>query len=118
MKLLLLFMFSMLMLTMSPLEAKESMSLEQRVEAGKAIAFNRRKGNCLACHMMGDGQLPGNVGPPMVAMKARFPDRDTLVAQIWDATIKNPYSVMPPFGSHGILSKKEIQLVVDYLYSL
>ena len=118
MKVLMLFTALLLMLSNAVVTAKEEMSLDQRIAAGKAIAENRRKGNCLACHMMGDGQLPGNVGPPMIAMKARFPDRDVLAKQIWDATAKNPYSVMPPFGSHGILTHKEIQLVVDYLYSL
>ena len=86
--------------------------------AGQKVAFDRKKGNCLACHMMGDGALPGNIGPPIIAMKARFPDRAKLRAQIWDPTIKNPNSLMPPFGKHGILSEKEIDLIVDYVLTL
>lgn len=86
--------------------------------AGQKVAFDRKKGNCLACHMMGDGALPGNIGPPIIAMKARFPDRAKLRAQIWDATVKNPNSLMPPFGKHGILSEKEIDLIVDYVLTL
>ena len=39
------------------------------VEEGKALAFNRKKGNCLACHMIAGGTAPGNIGPPLVAMK-------------------------------------------------
>ena len=85
---------------------------------GKAIAFDRKKGNCLACHMMDDGALPGNQGPPLLAMKQRFPDKEVLRAQIWDATVKNPQSMMPPFGKHGILSKDELDKVVEYVYSL
>ena len=38
------------------------------VAEGKKIAFNRKKGNCIACHMMDNGALPGNIGPPLVAM--------------------------------------------------
>ena len=75
---------------------------------GKAIAFDRKKGNCLACHMIDDGALPGNQGPPLLAMKQRFPDKAVLRAQIWDATVKNPQSMMPPFGKHGILSEDEV----------
>ena len=42
---------------------------------GKRYATDRKQGNCLACHMMGDGQSPGNIGPPLIAMQARFPDK-------------------------------------------
>ncbi|ORU93789.1 MAG: sulfur oxidation c-type cytochrome SoxX [Cycloclasticus sp. symbiont of Bathymodiolus heckerae] len=85
---------------------------------GKKIAFDRKKGNCLACHAMDDGDMPGNIGPPLIVMKTRFPDRAILKAQIWDATIKNPISIMPPFGKHHILSDAEIEKLLDYLYTL
>ncbi len=96
-------------------EGKAGMSA---VEEGKKVAVDRKKGNCLACHVMGDGALPGNIGPPMVAMKARFPDKAKLREQIWDATKKNPNSMMPPFGRHGVLTEEEIDLVVEYIYTL
>ena len=67
------------------------------IAEGKAIAFDRKKGNCLACHTIEDGELPGNQGPPLVAMKQRFPDKSVVRDQIWDATVKNPQSMMPPF---------------------
>ena len=85
---------------------------------GKALVMERTKGNCLACHVVDDGKLAGNVGPPLVGMKARFPDAETLYRQIWDASDRNPDSRMPPFGRHGILTAKEINLVVEYLYTL
>jgi L-cysteine S-thiosulfotransferase len=88
------------------------------VAKGKAIATDRNKGNCLACHMMGDGEFPGNFGPPLSQMKERYPDRAVLRKQIWDATVKNPTSIMPPFGKHGIMSESELDQVVDYLYTL
>jgi sulfur-oxidizing protein SoxX len=88
------------------------------IDLGKEIAFDRKKGNCLACHLMDDGASPGDIGPPLVAMKARFPDRATLRAQIWDAQVANPATRMPPFGKHQALSEKEIDAVVDYLYTL
>lgn len=85
---------------------------------GKQVAFDRKKGNCLACHMIPGGSLPGNIGPPLVAMKVRFPDKAVLREQIWDATIKNPNSMMPPFGKHRILSEAEIDLVTEFIHSL
>ena len=88
------------------------------LERGRAIAFDRNAGNCLSCHMMGDGELPGNSGPPLLQMGLRFPDRAVLRAQIWDATVRNPNSVMPPYGRNLILSEEEIDLVVDYVLSL
>ncbi len=88
------------------------------IEEGKRIAFDRKKGNCLACHMIEGGDLPGNIGPPLVAMKARFPDKAKLRAQIWDSTKNNPNSMMPPFGRHAILTEAEIDKVVEFVYSL
>ena len=89
-----------------------------QIEEGKAIATDRRKGNCMACHMMDDAELPGNIGPPLTAMKARFPDKARLRAQIWDATQLNANSLMPPYGRHEILTEDEIDKVVEYIHSL
>lgn len=86
--------------------------------AGKALVMEKSKGNCLACHVVADGKMPGNIGPPLIAMKARFPDPEVLRRQIWDATERNPDSRMPPFGRHGILEEKEIDLIVEYLNTL
>jgi|TARA_B110000914_G_scaffold211080_1_gene210790 sulfur-oxidizing protein SoxX len=89
-----------------------------QIAKGKALYVNKKKGNCIACHMIPDpdAKLPGNQGPPLVAMKARFPDSKVLRAQIWDPTVKNPKTIMPPFGRHWILSEDEIDNIVAYLY--
>ena len=91
---------------------------ENRAEQGKQIAFDRSKGNCLACHAMEGGDLAGNYGPPLLLMKTRYPDRDVLRAQIWDAAVRNPTTTMPPYGRHRILTDEEIDLVVDFVHSL
>lgn len=91
---------------------------ESVIEQGKTIAFDRKLGNCLACHKIDGGDLPGNIGPPLVAMKARFPDKAKLRAQIWDSTRNNPNSMMPPFGRHEILTEAQIDKVVEFIYSL
>jgi len=88
---------------------------------GKSLAFDRKKGNCLACHAIpGEpkAESPGNIGPPLVNMKARFPNRDKLRARIWDETTVNPDTVMPPFGRNKILTEQEIDLVTDYIQGL
>ncbi len=89
-----------------------------RIEQGRVLAFERRKGNCLACHLIEGGELAGTYGPPLVMMKARFPDRAILRAQIWDASARMPSTRMPPFGRHRILTEDEIDLVVDFVLSL
>ena len=73
-----------------------SASDTDRVAEGKALTMERSKGNCLACHIIDDGELPGNLGPPLLAMQVRFPNREALVEQICDATKRNPDSRMPP----------------------
>ena len=54
------------------------------IAEGKEIAFDRMKGNCLACHMIEGGNLPGNIAPPLIAMKGRYPNKEDLRKQIWD----------------------------------
>jgi sulfur-oxidizing protein SoxX len=88
------------------------------LEKGKELAFDRKKGNCLACHQIEGGTLAGNIGPPLVAMKARFPDYEKMKAQISDPRVANPNTIMIPFGPHGVLSEKEIELVSQFVYTL
>jgi len=51
-------------------------------------------------------------------MKSRFPDRAKLRAQIWDATVNNPRTSMPPFGKNKILTEPELDLVTDYILGI
>jgi sulfur-oxidizing protein SoxX len=88
------------------------------VVEGKKIAEDRKKGNCFTCHSYEGANLPGNMGPPLVAMKARFPDKAKLRAQIADATKNNPKTVMPPFGKYEVLSGKELDAVTEWVYTL
>lgn len=86
--------------------------------SGKNLAFDRSKGNCLACHVIEDGESPGNIGPPLSNLSERFSDKELLRRQIWDATSFNPQTSMPPFGKNKILKPEEIDQIVDYLWSL
>ena len=90
-------------------------------EDGQSIAFDKNKGNCLACHAIPKdpkAKAAGNIGPPLIGMKLRFPERAKLRAQIWDATAMNPKTAMPPFGKNKILTEPEIDLVTDYIYGI
>jgi L-cysteine S-thiosulfotransferase len=88
------------------------------IAEGRALAFNRTKGHCLACHEIAGGNLPGNVGPPLVSMKARYPDKRRLRAIIFDARSNNANTIMPPFGPNSLLADDEIDKVVDFIHSL
>jgi sulfur-oxidizing protein SoxX len=89
------------------------------IAEGKKLAFSRSKGNCLACHMIKGGTLPGNIGPALIAMKLRYPDKQKLRDKIWGKPeLEVKYSMMPPFGRHAILSEDEIDKIVEYIYTL
>lgn len=88
------------------------------IKEGKIIAFDEKKGNCLACHAIEGGSLPGNIGPPLINMRERYPDKKRLRAQIWDASRFNPNTIMPPYGRHEILTDREINQVLEFIYSL
>jgi len=105
-------------IALSPtLSAAEKKALSP-AEQGKKIAENRKKGNCFSCHSYEGASLAGNIGPPLVAMKSRYPDKRKLHDQVADASKANPKTVMPPFGRHEILTPKEIDLIVEWLYTL
>ena len=85
---------------------------------GQKLAFDRSKGNCLTCHVIKGGNLPGSLGPGLIDIKSKYPNRADLFAIITDETLRNPLTVMPPFGRNRILTEKEIEAVVDFLQTL
>ena len=85
---------------------------------GEKIAFDRGKGNCLTCHDIKGGDLPGTIGPALKDIRSKYPDRNDLVAIVSDETRRNPQTVMPPFGRNRILTEQEINAVVDFLQTL
>ncbi len=107
-----------LMLSPAMATAAEEAKALSVVDEGKQLAFDNKKGNCLACHHIAGGELAGDIGPPLVGMQARFPDKTKMRAQIWDPTTANVNSMMPPFGRHKVLTEDEIDKVVEFIYSL
>jgi sulfur-oxidizing protein SoxX len=88
------------------------------ITQGGCLAIDQKKGNCLACHRIEGGSIPGNIAPPLISMAQRFPDKAKLRAQIWDSTVANPHTSMPPFGRHKILSEAEIDKIVEFMLTL
>ncbi len=85
---------------------------------GQRLAFDRSKGNCLSCHEIKGGDLPGTIGPALKDIKSKYPDRNDLVAILTDETRRNPKTAMPPFGRNLILTEQEINAIVDFLQAL
>jgi sulfur-oxidizing protein SoxX len=97
-----------------PAEARAQSSAAE----GQKLAFDRSKGNCLTCHVIKGGDLPGTIGPELKDIKSKYPDRNDLIAILNDETKRNPQTVMPPFGRNHILTEQEINEVVDFLQTL
>lgn len=112
---------SALMLSGSVLAQQAGAAAPKKEVTGKDIAFDRKKGNCLACHAMPtvpDAQSAGLYGPPLIAMSARYPSKAAMRAKIWDPTVSNPTTSMLPYGKHQILTEAEIDKVTDFVYGL
>ena len=91
--------------------------LSDAAKVGKEIVFSRNEGNCISCHAIEGAEASGNIGPPLVHIQKRFSDKKKLRSQIWDATVRNPESPMPPFGRHKILSENDIDMVAEYIWT-
>ena len=85
---------------------------------GQELAFDRGKGNCLSCHDIRGGDLPGTIAPALTDLKSKYPNRRDLVAIVTDESKRNPLTVMPPFGRNRILTEREIDAIVDFLQTL
>lgn len=82
---------------------------------GKQVAMDY----CQACHYFPGSDQAGTVGPPFVAMRARFPERAQLYSIIYDAAAAiNPDTMMPPFGRNELLDEEQINRLIDYLYTI
>jgi L-cysteine S-thiosulfotransferase len=73
--------------------------------------------HCQQCHQAKGIDNYGNVGPSLIDLKTRYPKRDDVVGIVNDETKRNPETVMPPFGRNLILTKQEIDTIVDFLYN-
>ncbi|MDA9194763.1 sulfur oxidation c-type cytochrome SoxX [Burkholderiales bacterium] len=93
----------------------------ESIQTGRELAHSYDHGNCLACHAAPTDKHAvtlANIAPPFIDMKRRFPSKEDLFKQVWDARDTYPKTIMPPFGAHNILSEAEIRKIIEYLYTL
>jgi L-cysteine S-thiosulfotransferase len=107
-----------LALSIGILAATGPAAAQSAASEGEKIAFDRGKGNCLTCHEIKGGDLPGTIGPALKDIKSKYPDRKDLVEILYDETKRNPQTAMPPFGRNRILTDQEINAIVDFLETL
>ncbi|MDH5189321.1 MAG: sulfur oxidation c-type cytochrome SoxX [Rhodospirillaceae bacterium] len=100
-------------------------------DAGRKTAIDRKKGNCLACHVMPipEQQFHGETGPALDGIGDRLSEAELRMRMV-DAKVINPDTMMPSFyktGQHMVLKKfegktilsaQEVEDVVAYLLTL
>ncbi len=99
---------------------------------GRKVAINRKKGNCLACHVMPVPEQAdhGEVGPPLNDVGSRF-SAGEIRLRIVNPKVVNPDTIMPAFyrihGLHRvqkkwkgktIISPQDVEDIVAYLVTL
>lgn len=101
-------------------------------EAGRKTAIDRKKGNCLACHVMPIPEQPyhGETGTDLNGVGSRY-EIGELRLRVVDPKVINPDTMMPAFyrvsGLHRvskkfqdkpILSAQEVEDIIAYLATL
>src|SRR6202035_4278119 len=83
-----------LALSIGALASVSPATAQSAASEGQKIAFDRGKGNCLTCHEIKGGDLPGTIGPALKDIKSKYPDRSDLIAIVTDETKRNPLTMM------------------------
>jgi len=101
-------------------------------KAGRKVAYNRKTGNCLACHKLPipEQQFHGEVGPDLGGVGGRYSEAE-LRLRIVDSKEFNEDTIMPAFyrdtGLHRlgkkwvgktILKPQEVEDLLAYLMTL
>jgi len=99
---------------------------------GRKLSINRKKGNCLACHVMPipEQQFHGTIGPDLKGVAGRY-EVGELRLRVVDPKVINEDTIMPSFykntGFHRVLKKfkgksvlaaQEVEDIVAYLQTL
>ncbi len=99
---------------------------------GRKVVINRKKGNCLACHVMPISEQPyhGEVGPELNGVASRYQEGELRLLLV-NAKFINEDTIMPAFYRNSgfnrvhkkfkgktILSAQQVEDVVAYLMTL
>ena len=98
---------------------------------GRKLVINRKKGNCLACHVMPipEQQFHGDIGPDLSSVASHLTEAE-LRMRVVDPKILNPDTIMPSFlkepktrvmkkfKGKTILKAQEVEDVIAYLMTL
>ena len=100
--------------------------------SGRKLAINRKKGNCLACHVMPIPEQPfhGEIGPELKGVAGRLTEGQVRL-RIVDPKTLNGSTIMPAFYKNtgllgvlkkfkgkSILSAAEVEDIVAYVMTL
>lgn len=102
-------------------------------DEGKKVFLNRKKGNCLACHVVSslkDQPFHGQVGPPLDGTASRWSEGE-LRLRIVNAKAVNEDTIMPAFHrtkdlhrvlkkfkDKPVLSAQEVEDVLAYVMTM
>ena len=107
-------------------------SFSDTIAEGKKLTFDRKKGNCLACHAMPipEQQFHGETGPTLYGVGNRLSEGE-LRLQLVNSKVTNEDTLMPSFyrtfgfnrplkkfAGKSILTAQEVEDIVAYLKTL
>jgi sulfur-oxidizing protein SoxX len=88
---------------------------------GRELFLDPAKGRCASCHQAprdaGVKSL-STIGPPLLGMDERYPDKARLIEDIADLSRRLPATVMPPYARHRLLTDAEIAAIARYVSTL
>ncbi len=98
---------------------------------GRKLAINRKKGNCLACHIMPvpEQQFHGEIGPDLSGVASYLSEAEMRM-RVVDPKVVNPDTIMPSFLKEAktrvlkkfkgktILKAQEVEDIIAYLKTL
>lgn len=103
--------------TRKPVQQALAGALNGDPARGRALANERSKGNCVACHVLQGAEQPGTRGPDLSTYGAMGRSDAETYALVYDMRWRNPDTVMPPIGTNQILTDQELRDVVAFLQS-
>src|SRR5262245_20273505 len=84
---------------------------------GRSLFLNRSIGPCTGCHLVQGADVwpAGNVGPDLSTYGDRNLSAEHTFNVIYDPRHLFPNSIMPPWGSSGVLKPEDIVQIVAFL---